>query len=140
MKTVPGLCVLVLSVCLSSLGAHAQESPEKSAQRAAETWLGHVDAGEYAPSWQAASAYLQGAVTESSWTTSLQGIRRPLGKVMSRTLQSAQHTTSLPGAPDGHYVVMLFDTRFEHKQAAIEAVSFMQEKDGQWKAAGYYIK
>jgi hypothetical protein len=140
MKTVPCLCVLVLSVCLSSLCAHAEDSPEKSAQRAAETWLGHVDAGQYAASWQAASPYVQGAVTESGWTTYLQGVRTPLGKVLSRHLTSAQHTTSLPGAPDGHYVVMQFDTRFEHKQAAIETVTFLQAKDGQWKAAGYYIK
>ena len=140
MNIVQLLSMLVLSVCLSSLCAHAQDSPEKSAQRAAETWLGHVDAGQYAASWQAAAAYLQGAVTESSWTTSLQGVRTPLGKVMSRHLKSAQHTTSLPGAPDGHYVVMQFDTRFEHKQAAIETVTFLQAKDGQWKAAGYYIK
>jgi Protein of unknown function (DUF4019) len=35
---------------------------------------------------------------------------------------------------------MQFATRFENKQAAVETVTFMQEKDGQWKAAGYYIK
>ena len=140
MKTVPLLCVLVLSVCLSSLYAHAEDSPTKSAQRAAETWLGHVDAGEYAASWQEASPYFQGAVTEQVWAASLHGIRKPLGKVISRTLQSAQHTQSVPGAPDGHYVVMQFATRFEHKQAAVETVTFLHEKDGTWKAAGYHIK
>jgi hypothetical protein len=62
---VPLSSVLVLSVCLSSLGAYAQDSPAKSAQKAAETWLGHVDAGQYAASWKEASTYLQGAVTES---------------------------------------------------------------------------
>jgi hypothetical protein len=46
----------------------------------------------------------------------------------------------MPGAPDGDYVVMQFDTRFEHKQAAVETVTFLQEKQGGWKAAGYYIK
>jgi hypothetical protein len=35
---------------------------------------------------------------------------------------------------------MQFDTRFEHKQAAVETVTFLQEKQGEWKAAGYYIK
>ena len=59
MNIVQLLSVLVLSVCLSSLGAHAEDSPEKSAQRAAETWLGHVDAGQHAASWQAAAPYLQ---------------------------------------------------------------------------------
>jgi|SRR5262245_17025803 len=140
MKTGQWLSVLVLSVCLSSLCAHAEDSPEKSAQLAAETWLGHVDAGQYAASWQEASAYLQGAVTESGWAMAVQGVRKPLGTVLSRHLKSAQYTTSAPGAPDGRYVVMQFDTSFEHKQAAIETVTFLQEQDGTWKAAGYYIK
>src|SRR5436309_782164 len=35
---------------------------------------------------------------------------------------------------------MQFDTRFEHKQAAMETVTFLQAKDGTWKAAGYDIK
>jgi serine/threonine-protein kinase len=35
---------------------------------------------------------------------------------------------------------MQFNTRFEHKQAATETVTFLQEQDGAWKAAGYYIK
>jgi hypothetical protein len=140
MKTGQCLCVLVFSFCLMCLCAQAEDSPEKSAQTAAETWLGQVDVGHYAESWQAASPYVQGAVTESGWATSLQGVRTPLGNVVSRNLKSAHHTTSAPGAPDGHYVVMQFDTSFEHKQGAVETVTFMQEKDGTWKAAGYYIK
>src|SRR2546421_493632 len=79
------LSVLVLSVGLGSLGAYAEDSPEKSAQMAAETWLGHVDAGEYATSWKEASSYFQGTVTEKAWAAALHGVRRPLGKVMSRT-------------------------------------------------------
>jgi hypothetical protein len=140
MKTVQSLCVLVLSLCLSGLCAHAEDSSEKSAQMAAETWLGQVDVGNYAASWREASPYFQGAVTEQVWAASLNGVRKPLGKVMSRKLQSAQHTKSVPGAPDGNYIVMQFDTHFENKQAAIETVTFLQEKDGKWKAAGYYIK
>jgi Protein of unknown function (DUF4019) len=64
---------------------------------------------------------------------------QPLGKPLSHQLKKAQHTKAVPGAPDGDYVVMQFDTRFEHKHAAVETVTFMQEKHGTWKAAGYYI-
>jgi hypothetical protein len=35
---------------------------------------------------------------------------------------------------------MQFDTSFENKKSAVETVTFMREKDGTWKAAGYYIK
>jgi hypothetical protein len=63
-----------------------------------------------------------------------------LGKLLSRKLTKAQSATSLPGAPDGNYVVMQFDSSFANKKNAVETVTFMQEKDGKWKAAGYYIK
>ena len=29
---------------------------------------------------------------------------------------------------------------FSNKKSAVETVTFVQEKDGKWKAAGYYIK
>jgi hypothetical protein len=45
----------------------------------------------------------------------------------------------MPGAPDGDYVVMQFDTRLANKHAAVETVTFLQEKQDAWKAAGYYI-
>ena len=77
---------------------------------------------------------------EKAWVESLNGVRKPLGKLGSRKLKSARHISSVPGAPDGNYVVMQFDTSFENKQAAVETVTFLQEKNGKWKAAGYYIK
>jgi Protein of unknown function (DUF4019) len=140
MNTVQAWCVLVLSVCLSGLWAHAEESAEPRAHLAADTWLGDVDAGCDVQHWQEASPIFQGAVTARASAESLHGVRTPLGHVVSRQLQSAQHTTSRPGAPDGNSVVMLFTTRFEHKQAAVETVTCLKESDGTWKAAGYDMK
>jgi hypothetical protein len=134
------LGVLVLSLALCCLAVHAEDTFAQGATAAAETWLGHVDAGDYAGSWREASAYVQGAITEQAWVASLTRVRTPMGPLLSRQLTQVQHTTSVPGAPDGDYVVIQFDTRFEHKQAAVETVTFMQEKKGEWKAAGYYIK
>ena len=140
MKITCALGVLVLSLALCCLAVHAEDTFAQGATAAAETWLGHVDAGDYAGSWREASAYVQGAITEQAWVASLTRVRTPLGKLLSRQLKQVQHTTSVPGAPDGDYVVMQFDTRFEHKQAAVETVTFLQEKQVEWKAAGYYLK
>jgi ribosomal protein S17E len=52
----------------------------------------------------------------------------------------SQESSSLPGAPDGKYVVMSFKTSFEHKKSAVETVTFMLDKNGKWSAAGYFIK
>jgi hypothetical protein len=55
-------------------------------------------------------------------------------------LKSATYTKSLPGAPDGEYVVIQYDTGFEHKQSAVETVTPMLDKDGKWRVSGYFIR
>jgi hypothetical protein len=107
---------------------------------AAQKWLALIDAGNYSETWKEASAIFRGAVTEPGWENSMNTFRQPLGDLVSRKLKSAQHMTELPGAPDGQYVVMQFETSFANKKSAIETVTFMLEKDGQWKSAGYFIK
>ena len=69
----------------------------------------------------------------------LQGVRQPLGKTVSRQLASSHYETSLPGAPDGEYVVIQFNTVFDNKQSAVETVTSVLD-DGKWKVAGYFIK
>jgi hypothetical protein len=44
----------------------------------------------------------------------------------------------MPGAPDGGYTVVKFDTQFENKKKAVEAVVF--EKSEHWEACDYSIK
>ena len=137
MKTV--LAALLLVVTLLPGLALAQDQ-EKQAVAAAQTWLALCDAGQYAASWKEASALFRGAVTEKNWTDSLEGVRKPLGAVTTRTEQTAKSATSLPGAPDGRYVVMTFATSFANRKAATETVTFLQDTDGTWRAAGYFIK
>jgi hypothetical protein len=120
--------------------AFADQATEKPIVAAAQSWLGEIDAGNYVNSWKQASSYFQGALTEKNWTDALTGARRPLGKLLARTLVKTQSATSLPGAPDGNYLVMQFDTSFENKKSAVELLTFVREKNGSWRAAGYYIK
>lgn len=132
--------VLSMSVAIICPSAQAQQKPEQLAQQSAETWLALVDAGKSDESWQEAAQLFKGAVTKEDWRKALRGSREPLGKLISRKLKNASYKTSLPGAPDGEYVVIQYDSSFEHKQAAVETVTPMLEKDGQWKVSGYYIK
>ena len=79
-------------------------------------------------------------MTEKDWSDALNGARKPLGNQLSRKLGKAQNVKSLPGAPDGNYVVIQYETSFSNKKSAVETVTLVQEKDGKWRAAGYYIK
>ena len=134
------LTTLVFWLGLSFFSALADDAAEKAAGVAAPAWLMQIYAGRYAASWKDASAYFRAAVSEKNWSDALNGSRKPLGKLLRRELIKAQSATSLPGAPDGNYVVMRFDTSFSNKKGAVETVTFMQEKDGKWRAVGYYIK
>jgi len=135
------LCAVALVASFASgCGKKADVGAEKTATSAAQTWLAAIDQGDYVQSWQNASAFFQNAVTEEKWKTSMEMVRKPLGDLVSRKLKSAKATAELPGAPAGQYVVMQFETSFANEKSAIETVTFMLEKDGQWKSCGYFIK
>jgi hypothetical protein len=134
---------LILFVVVAILGARpvpAQEPGTKAAQTATEAWLSLVDNQSYAASWDAAAGMFRNAVTQEKWEAAAKAARSPLGAMKSRALKSAMATATLPGAPDGEYVVFQFDASFEHKAAAVETVTAMKEKDGTWHVGGYFIK
>jgi len=134
-------CLVSVGLVLAARVAVAQQADkENAAVTAAEKWLAAVDEGKYAESWQDAAAYFRNAVTKEQWAQSLQAVRRPLGKLMSRKVQNKSYKTSLPGAPDGEYVVIQFETSFGNKASAVETVTPMMEKDGKWRVSGYFIK
>ena len=99
-----------------------------------------VDAGDYEESWREAAALFRGAVSEEDWKKAIVGARQPLGKRLSRKVKSRTFQESLPGAPDGKYVVLEFDTSFENKKTAVETVTPMQDPDGAFRVSGYFIK
>jgi hypothetical protein len=134
------LVLLLLFTLLLGAFAAAQAKPEQLAQTAAESWLALVDSGKYAQSWDEAAQFFKSAVSKDQWQQMLRAARDPLGKLVSRKLKSADYKTSLPGAPDGQYVVIQYESSFEHKQSAVETVTPMLDKDGKWRVSGYYIK
>jgi len=132
---------LALALLLGvSSAVQAQQKPEQLAQQSADAWLALVDSGQYAESWQEASQLFKAHVTKEQWQDALRATRDPLGKMLSRKLKSATYKTTLPGAPDGEYVVLQYESSFEHKQSAVETVTPMLDKDGKWRVSGYYIK
>ncbi len=134
------LISLFLILSLFAAYATAGQSPEQSAQQEAESWLALTDTGKYAESWNQAGEIFRLAITKDQWVKTIHAVRGPLGKLLSRRLRSAEFTTTLPGAPDGQYVVIQYETVFEKKQASIETITPMLENDGKWRVSGYYIQ
>jgi hypothetical protein len=133
-----GLALVLVLLPIATMAQTVDQETE--AVTAAEGWLALVDAGKYGESWKAASGFFKIAVPQGQWEQSLKAVRSPLGKLVSRKLLSKTYMTSLPGAPDGEYLVIQFETSFQNKKSAIETITPMKEKDDKWRVSGYYIK
>jgi Protein of unknown function (DUF4019) len=118
----------------------AQPASNPAADKAAENWLALVDGGRYTESWKQAASLFREKVTAPQWEAAVRSAREPLGKLGTRNLVSAQFSRTLPGAPDGEYVVIRYETSFEHKKTAVETVTPMKDRDGTWRVAGYFIQ
>jgi hypothetical protein len=118
----------------------ARRDAENAAVQTAGAWLTLVDNARYAASWDQAAGVFKGAVTKKQWPAVVQQVRKPLGKMISRRMTSRTYRTSLPGVPDGQYVVIQYETSFEKKKSAVETVTPMLDKDGKWRVSGYYIR
>jgi hypothetical protein len=110
------------------------------AEGAARDWLKLVDSGNYAQSWDDTGNVLKATVAREQWQELLARNRGPLGALISRKLTSAEYTTKLPGAPDGQYVVLQYESSFEQKSSAIETVTPALDKDGKWRVCLYTVK
>lgn len=113
---------------------------DEAARQAALSWLLQLDAGSYADTWRIAATMFKDAVPQATWEQAARSAREPLGALLTRTETSAKATTSLPGVPDGKYLVLSYDASFVNKQRAVETMAMVLQADGQWKVAGYVVK
>lgn len=132
--------VLALSVALALPVAAADKAALRDGRQAAAAWLHLIDAADFAKGWASAASGFRRAVTLQAWEQASGGVRSPLGRVIERVERSAQFSKSLPGAPDGEYIVLQFQSTFEHKAKAIETVTVVRDTDGLWRVTGYFIK
>jgi hypothetical protein len=120
--------------------AFAGGDKEQAASGEATAWLAVVDGGRYGESWDRASSIFRSAIGRDGWVAALAQTRAPLGHLKSRRLKSATFTTQPPGAPAGQYVIVQFESSFDHLPSGIETVTPALDADGKWRVAGYFIK
>ena len=140
MKTLISVLLVTGLVTLSGCGQKLAKDTEVQALSAANDWLQHVDKAQYDASWDTAASTFKSSVPKSKWSTMVRSVRNPLGYVVQREVKKAAYHTSLPGAPDGEYLVIQFRTEFANKGGAIETVTPMLDSDGNWRVSGYYIR
>ena len=127
---------MFLALALAVGTGTASQQPDL---QAANSWVGLVDAKRWDDSWAAAGTIFKSQMPQPRWATTIAPVREPLGPVSSRALKGVTKSKSLPGAPDGEYEIVQFETNFAKKAAAIETVVLSHEAAG-WKVDGYFIK
>ena len=131
--------LLLLGLILVSMNVYASDAKVRDADQAAGKWLALIDGRQYQDSWEQAASLFKQQVSTDNWRQSISAARQPLGAMISRKLVSATYATSLPGAPDGEYVVLQYQTRFKYKKSAIETVTPMLDNK-RWRVSGYYVR
>ncbi len=130
---------LAAFLCAGSLGrAESDGTPEAIA--AATAWLGIVDAGDYAKSWDEAAAIFRTRVTKTEWQKAVGSVRDQTGAMKTRELESTKAERQLPGVPDGDYVVLRYRSSFDKYPSATETVATTRDADGHWRVGGYFVR
>ena len=131
--------MVILGLCLS-FNSMANEDKKDKALDAAEIWLMLIDEGQYSDSWETTAVYFKKSIEKEKWEQMITAVREPLGRQIHRELKSKTYHTSLPGVPDGEYIIIQFITSFENKKSGIETVTLMADRNGKSRVSGYYIK
>jgi hypothetical protein len=116
---------------------HAAE--ESAAQRQALGFLGYLDQGRYADSYAYTGMLLRTQVDREAFAAQIEKARAGTGALQGRELIDANYDTSVPGAPQGQYVILHYHANFANRQDAVETVTLAMAK-GYWRVDGYYIK
>jgi hypothetical protein len=118
----------------------SNQGSETDAVTAAQDWLALIDGGDSSESYNRAASLFKSAVSLEQWQSSLAAAQAPLGKPLSRSLKSSRYAEELPGAPDGKYYVIEYNTVFERKERGTETVVPMLDEDGVWRVSGYFVR
>lgn len=147
--TMFAIAVAALAISLTGTGSPAptasQPTPavvQAATPEVAEdalAWLALLDNGALAESWRTAGTMFKAQVSEADWATAVRSVRDPAGAVVSRTQQSAERSNSLPGAPEGEYWIVQYQTVFANNPNATETVVLARE-GADLKAIGYFVR
>jgi Protein of unknown function (DUF4019) len=119
--------------------ADPHTAEEQAAERQALGFLGYLDHGRFADSYAYTGMLIRAQLDQDAYAKQLEKARAGVGALLSRELINAGYTTSVPGAPEGQYVVLDYGASFANRQQAVETVTLAFAK-GYWRVSGYYIK
>src|SRR4051812_39521112 len=96
------VCMIVI-VCIALTACGLSKEQERNAVAAVTPWLEFIDAERYDEAWSRTLEYFRATTDTPHWNELMRAHRRPLGKVLSRSMDEVRREENLPGAPDANY-------------------------------------
>ncbi|MGC2398533.1 MAG: DUF4019 domain-containing protein [Acidobacteriaceae bacterium] len=120
-------------------GEDAHAADEQAAERQALGFLGYLDNGRFADSYAYTGMLIRSSLDQQTFASKVENARAGVGALQGRDLIDASYTTSVPGAPEGQYVILHYHASFANRPDAVETITLALAK-GYWRVSGYYIK
>jgi uncharacterized protein DUF4019 len=114
----------------------ANAEKEAAGKLAAAGWLVLLDRRDWGRAWETSSSVFRGAVPLATWMDGIPKVREALGTFVERTPGESAYKTTLAGRPDGEYVTVIFESKFDKRELQ-EVVTTVRDKDGKWRVTGY---
>ncbi|HSV20864.1 MAG TPA: DUF4019 domain-containing protein [Casimicrobiaceae bacterium] len=112
---------------------------DKDVIEASQKWLQLIDRARYGDAWDLGAKPLKKTVSRKGFVDGIAQARKGYGKVAGRKPAQFARTHTLPGAPDGDYALVSFETRFANGRTADEQIVWLLESDV-WRVSGYFIR
>jgi hypothetical protein len=142
MKQLIILVSVVLSIPIFCTGQQFDNiiEAERVAIVSMNSWLKLVDDNKYGRSWDESAQLFKNSVIRTEWIQLLKNTRRPLGRLINRELISLTYTTSMLNAPEGEYVVIVYNTAFKEQSNVTETVTLVRINEESCRVSGYFFR
>jgi Protein of unknown function (DUF4019) len=151
------IAVGVAAACLTQATGFAQQAPpqgemqqagpgdphaaeEVAAERQALGFLGYLDHGRFADSYAYTGMLIRAQLDRDAFAAQIEKTRAGTGALQSRDLIDASYATTVPGAPEGQYVVLHYRSSFANRPDEVVETLTLAFAKGYWRVSGYYVK
>lgn len=132
------ILTLTMIILLFAPAVMAEETPEESALRAAESFLSLINEKSIDLAYLSTDPYLQAVNPQELWVRSIGAQRTFYGERTGTSIRAVNTKETLFRHPDGSYVSIIFESTFERKSYSIERLEMVLGIDGTWRVAEYF--
>ena len=109
----------------------------EATQKVLDAWMPLWDAGKYEETYVELSSETKKSIDPKTWFAYWTAVRKPLGKLKTRSLVKWEYLKSLQGMPDREGAIFQYQSSFENRESVLETFAMMREKDGTWRVSNY---